>query len=580
MAKAVKPTSYTVRYPRRMAGKPLLYISSASASLGDALLGYSQGITAAFQVQPSFIHRIYGKTVSIKQIRHDKTGIHPVQPAILIACLSITALFAALVSAYVSDRLGRRTAIRIGAVIYLIASAIQMSAPNFTALIAGRSIQGLGAGILSTVVPVYQVEIAPAGARGMLAGIEALCMNAGYAVAAWVGYAFFMDSHAEHAWRGPFAVQAAVSLVLFIWTFFLPESPRWLIQHGFETEGLWTLADLHARGDVTDEGVNHTYYAIVDTLKMGARVGDGVGAVAPWTALRNYPRRTTIGLTSRMFAQLNGINALLHFLPEHLAQAGFRIPQALFFTGCCSLFYSLGTLPAILFIDKLGRRRFLIVGSVALACSLALIGCLQLYVDRMLAFLGGAQGVFIGMCVYLFFFGATWGPVPWLLSAELFPLRMRAKGMAITTASDWFFECVVGLVTPPLFDVLHGAYYFLLAGACVFSGLYVWLVYVETSGQPLEAIGGMFGDAMPPPWKLEQEDAVLQITAMYSAAGTSQVTLHPATAPSTAGTSQVTLAPPTADALHPVTADAQIKQPSSTGTARDLDTDTTTDKDA
>ncbi|KAJ7905909.1 general substrate transporter [Mycena leptocephala] len=515
MARAIRPKTYTIRYPRKMAGKPLIYISSASASLGDALLGYSQGITAAFQVQPSFIHSIYGKAVTSKQIKHATTGIHPVQPAILIASLSVTALFTALVSAYASDCLGRRTSIRIGAILYLIASAIQMIAPNLTTLIVGRSIQGLGAGLLSTVVPVFQVEIAPAGARGMLAGIEALCMNAGYAVSAWVAYAFFMDTDAGHSWRGPFAVQAAVSLVLLIWTFFLPESPRWLIQNGFKTEGLWTLADLHARGDVTDEGVNHTYYAIVDTLEMEERTGDGAGTAAPWSALfRNYPRRTLIGLTARMFAQLNGINAILHFLPEHLAQAGFSIPHALFFAGCCSLLYSLGTLPAILFIDKLGRRRFLIVGSIALACSLTLVGCLQLYVDRwpwMLAYLGGARGVFVGMCMYLFCFGATWGPVPWLLSAELFPLRMRARGMSITTASDWFFECAVGLVTPPLFNALSGAYYLLLAGACVLSGLAVWLAYVETSGQPLEAIGGVFGDAMPPPQKLEQEDAVLKV---------------------------------------------------------------------
>ncbi|KAF7356107.1 General substrate transporter [Mycena venus] len=568
MARALKPATYTIRYPRKMAGKPLLYISSASASLGDALLGYSQGITAAFQVQRSFIHRIYGKNVTYKQIKHDTTGVHALRPAILIACLSVTALFAALASAYASDGLGRRTSIRIGAILYLIASAIQMSAPNLTTLIVGRSIQGLGAGILSTTVSVYQVEIAPAGARGMLVGIEALCMNAGYAAAAWVGYAFYMDARAEHAWRGPFAVQAAVSLVLFLWTFFLPESPRWLIQNGFKTEGLWTLADLHARGDVTDEGVNHTYHAIVDTLEMDEKTGDG----ARWSAL---PRALPAPHAHR----------------SHRAHAGFSIPHALFFAGCCSLLYSLGTLPAILFIDKLGRRRFLIVGSIALACCLVLIGCMQLYVDhwpRMLAYLTGARGVFIGMGMYLFFFGATWGPVPWLLSAELFPLRMRARGMSITTASDWFFECVVGVATPPLFGVLSGAYYFLLAGACILSGLAVWLVYVETGGQPLEAIGGMFGDAMPhPPRALEQEDAVQQvllrrrsvrgrstvsmtsslISALASSTGTSsQITLHP-TAPSTAGSSQ--------DTLHPTAthSDTQAKQLLGTDTDMDMDKD-------
>ncbi|KAJ7939290.1 hypothetical protein B0H13DRAFT_2301051 [Mycena leptocephala] len=267
MARALKPTTYTIRYPRKMTGNPLLYISSASASLGDALLGYSQGITAAFRVQRSFIHRIYGKKVTYKQIKHDRTGVRGLQPALLIGCLSVTALFSALASAYASDFLGRRASIRIGAIL------------------ADSPSSGPGAGILSTTVPVYQVEIAPAGARGMLVGIEALCMNAGYAASAWVGYAFYMDAHAEHAWRGPFGVQATVSLVLFIWTFFLPESLRWLIQNGFYAEGLWTLADLHARRDVTDEGVTHTYDAIVQMLEMEEKEKrgnrDGDGAVAP-----------------------------------------------------------------------------------------------------------------------------------------------------------------------------------------------------------------------------------------------------------------------------------------------------------
>ncbi|KAJ7853327.1 general substrate transporter [Mycena olivaceomarginata] len=513
MARALKPTTYTIRYRRKMPGNTLLYVSSASASLGDALLGYSQGITAAFQIQPAFIHRIYGKHVTYKQIMHATTGVQALQPAILIASLSVTAIFAALASAYISDGLGRRTAIRIGAMLYLIASAIQMIAPDLPILIVGRSIQGLGAGILSTTVPVFQVEIAPAGARGMLVGLEALCMNAGYAAAAWVGL--------------------AISLVLIVWTFFLPESPRWLIQNGFTTEGLWTLADLHAHGDVTDEGVNQTYYAIVDTLEMekekagGRRVRRAPALPAPHT---HRAHRAHVRTAQR-------INAVLHFLPEHLAEAGFRVHRALFFAGCCSLLYSLGTLPAILFIDKLGpaalphrRQR----GT-------------RLYVDhwpRMLAYLGGARGVFIGMGMYLFFFGATWGPVPWLLSAELYPLRMRAKGMSINAASDWFFECVVGVATPPLFSLFGGGYYLLLAGACMLSGVAVWLAYVETGGRPLEAVGGIFGDGCVPPRKLELEDAVLQCAAVASAS-----TRRPLAAPARRGPSQATLhfAAPEAD---------------------------------
>ncbi|KAJ7486560.1 general substrate transporter [Mycena latifolia] len=534
-ANAIRPTTYTVRYPRRMAGKPLLYISSASASLGDALLGYSQGITAAFQVQPSFIERIYGVKVTAKQIKKGTTGIDPVLPAIMIASLSITALFSALGSAYASDFLGRRITIRIGAVLYLIASCIQMIAPNFSTLVAGRAIQGLGAGMLSTTVPVFQVEIAPADARGALTGLEALCMNAGYAASSWVGYAFFTNAEGEHAWRGPYGVQAAISLLLFLASFLIPESPRWLVQHGFTTEGLWTLADLHAAGDVTDAGANHTYYAIADTLALERR--------AAWRDLpKHLPRRTLIGVLARTLAQLNGIGAILHFLPERLAQAGFAAPRALFYAGCCALLYTLGPLPAILFVDRVGRRRFLLAGSALLFLALSLVGCLQLFVDRfprLLPHLGGAAGIALGTALYLFVFGATWGPVPWLLSAELYPCRLRARGMALTAAADWLAEGAAALAAPPLFRVLGGGYYLLLGGACAVSG-------VVTGGQPLEAIGGVFGDAQPPPpRRIEQEDRVLdvrrrrvrgrsavsitsQLTAVTSTGGTSQISLSTA----------------------------------------------------
>ncbi|KAJ6600960.1 general substrate transporter [Mycena vulgaris] len=536
IARALKPTTYTVRYPRRMAGKPLLYISSASASLGDALLGYSQGITAVFQIQPSFIQCIYGVTVTSEQIKNGTTGIDPRLPAIMDVCLSIAALFSALGSAYASDHLGRRISIRVGAVLYLIASCIQMIAPNFATLVVGRSIQGLGAGILSTTVPVFQVEIAPADARGALAGLEAFCMNAGYAASAWVGYAFFAHAAGEHTWRGPYGVQATAALALILLSFVLPESPRWLVQNGFKSEGLWTLADLHAGGDVTDARVNHTYYAIVDALEMEGRV-------ARWRDFRAIPRRTLIGLLARMLAQLNGIGPVLHALPEHLAQAGLAAPRALLAAGCCAILYSLGPLPAILFIDRLGRRRFLLAGSIALALTLVATGTLELLSTRVPQ-LGGARAVGAGLGAYLFFFGATWGPVPWLLSAELFPFRMRARGMALTSAADWLVDGAVGLAAPPLFAVLGAAhFYFLLAGACVLSGCVVWAVFVETGGQPLEAIGGVFGDAMPPARRIEQEDEVLKLTAVASVAGTSVGSRAGTSLGSRAGTSQVTLHP-------------------------------------
>lgn len=183
---------------------------------------------------------------------------------------------------------------------------------NLATLIAGRAIQGVGVGVLAMTVPVFQIEISPPHARGLFISIEYLCLNTGYLASAWVGYAFYFKSPSEISWRGPFIVQAALALLLFFWSFILPETPRWLIQNGFEAEGLWTLADLHGAGDVTHSDITASFHTMIDTIAFENKE---MRTEATWKELfTQYARRTIIGITSQMFAQLNGINAILHFL--------------------------------------------------------------------------------------------------------------------------------------------------------------------------------------------------------------------------------------------------------------------------
>jgi hypothetical protein len=99
-----------------------------------------------------------------------------------------------------------------------------------------------------------------------------------------------------------------------------------------------------------------------------------------------------------------------------------------------------------------------------------------------------------GVCLYLFFFGATWGPGPWLLGAEIFPLRARAKGMSLSTGTNWLFNFIVAFITPPLFNAINAGYYFVLVGFCIISLVVVWFVYPETAHHTLEDLGEVFGD--------------------------------------------------------------------------------------
>lgn len=326
--------------------------------------------------------------------------------AIAVSCLNITAFFASFLSAYLCDILGRRMSVRIGAIMYLIAAFIQIFAPNLATLVAGRSIQGIGVGILSMTVPVLQCEIAPGHARGLFVCIEYICLNLGYAVSAWVGYAFFFAMPSEIAWRGPYIVQAGLASILVVWTFILPETPRWLVANGFEKEGLCALADLHGAGDVTDPNIIETYGEIVAAVEYERHLGQ-----ATWRQIFfQYTRRSIVGITCQMFAQLNGINAILYFLPSNLSRAGFSVSRSLLYSGACALVYCSGTIPAMFLIDSWGRRTILLIGSIALAISLSIVGGLQYHSDTLplgLARIPTADGLFFGVCLYLFFFGAT-----------------------------------------------------------------------------------------------------------------------------------------------------------------------------
>jgi len=126
---------------------------------------------------------------------------------------------------------------------------------------------------------------------------------------------------------------------------------------------------------------------------------------------KQYTHRVFIGITCQVFAQFNGINAILYFLPQNLGRAGFTIPRALLYSGACALVYCAGTVPTMFLIDKWGRRAFLLAGSSSLAIALAVIGGLQ-YHSNSLPFgsarIPSADGIFGAVCVYLFFYGATW----------------------------------------------------------------------------------------------------------------------------------------------------------------------------
>lgn len=155
-----------------------------------------------------------------------------------------------------------------------------------------------------------------------------------------------------------------------------------------------------------------------------------------------YRKRTIVGITAQMFAQLNGINVISFYLPSSLAAAGFPNRKSLLFTAANAVIYTAATVPVWWLADRWGRRPLLITGGIAMAVALSIM-CVFNEANGLSANMR-ANGIYSFVVIYNALYGATWGPMPWLLPAEIFPLRVRSKGMALATCSNWYACIAVG----------------------------------------------------------------------------------------------------------------------------------------
>ncbi|KAH8204156.1 hypothetical protein TruAng_001708 [Truncatella angustata] len=480
----LKPKIIHHRYPFR--GKALLWMTCAFGSLGDALFGYDQGIVSGLLVNPIFISRFFSDYGGADGTSHN---IHPAVTGILVACLQVTAAIGSLIAGRLGDMIGRKKCVRIGAFIYVATAFIQAFAPGFKTFVAGRSLQGLGVGFLSMTVPVIQTEIAAPHRRGLMVGIEYTFLIGGYALSTWVDFGFYHLVPQNESWQGPYFIQMGLAFILFSMSFFLPETPRWLARNGFTKECAQTVADLHTPdGNTEAQHVQQVVLEIMEAVRYEASLGEST-----WREMfTRYRKRTLVGITAQAFAQLNGINVISFYLPTTLAAAGLSDSKSLLYTAANSIPYVSATILTWWLADRWGRKPLLILGGISMAIALTIV-CV--FTEAHIADVNlRAHGIYAFVVIYNAIYGFTWGPIPWLLPAEIFPLRARSKGMALATTSNWIFNFVIGMSAPSAFAGIGGYYYVVIAGFCLFSAGLTYFYYVETAHHTLEEIALAFGD--------------------------------------------------------------------------------------
>ncbi|KAK0456686.1 general substrate transporter [Armillaria borealis] len=433
-------TTVQARPRNRLVGQPLLYAISIFASLGVFLFGYDQGVMSGVITGPHF--------------RKFFNNPDAVEIGTMVAVLEVGAFITSVAAGKIGDLMGRKGTLFVGAIVFTIGGAIQTFTTGFWVMIVGRVISGFGVGLLS----------------GALACMEFTGNIIGYSSSVWVDYfCSYIDS--DLSWRIPLFMQCVIGGILAAGCLAMPESPRWLIDTDQDDEGMRVIADLHG-GNLQNHVAIAEFQEIKDKVMEERASGEARSYAVMW---RRYKRRVLLAMSSQAFAQLVSIHLISYY-----AQAGWIGRDAILMTGINSIVYVLSTLPPWYLVDRWGRRAILLSGAVVMAIALGATGW-WMYVDVPQT----ANAVVI--CA----FGYSWGPLPWLYPPEIMPLTIRAKGVSLSTSTNWAFNFLVGETTPFLQEYIGWRLYPMHGFYCVCSFI---LVYPETKGIPLEEMDVVFGE--------------------------------------------------------------------------------------
>ncbi|KAJ5662691.1 hypothetical protein N7462_011617 [Penicillium macrosclerotiorum] len=478
---------------------PFVLMCAACSTLGGLIFGYDQGVVSVILVMDQFLDEF-------PRVGGSGAGFWK---GLLTAMIELGALLGALNQGWIADKISRRYSILVAVAIFTIGSVLQTAAMDYAMLTIARLIGGVGIGMLSMVAPLYISEISPPECRGTLLVLEEFCIVLGIVIAYWITYGTrYMAG--EWSWRLPFLLQMIPGFILAAGVYALPFSPRWLASKGRNEESLQSLSKLRNL-PTTDRRVRQEYMDILAEVRFHQQMnaekhpnlqGGGLKneillELASWADCFKTGcwRRTHIGTMIMFFQQFVGINALIYYSPSLFGTMGFDTEMQLVMSGVLNVLQLVGVTTSIWTMDTLGRRKLLLGGSVLMAVSHIIIAILVgLYSSNWAAHQtqGWVSAAFL--LFYMIAFGGSWGPVPWALPSEIFPSSLRAKGVAISTCSNWLNNFIIGLITPPLVENTgYGAYVF-FAVFCLLSGVWTFFFVPETKGRTLEQMDHVFKD--------------------------------------------------------------------------------------
>ncbi|CCA68995.1 probable monosaccharide transporter [Serendipita indica DSM 11827] len=464
---------------------------SCFAAFGGILFGYDTGVISGVK-EMKFWLQTFGYP------KNDGSGDYTISTpdeSLIVSILSLGTFFGALLAAPMGDFLGRRFGVVGACLIFSAGVAMQTGATAVPLFVAGRVFAGLGVGMVSCLVPMYQAESSPKWIRGAVVSCYQWAITIGILLSGCVNQAT-KDRNDYSSFRIPIAIQFVWAGILAIGMFLLPESPRWLIKKHREEDAARALGRLLS-APPTDPDVRVEIEDIKANLRMEEEIGQSSYADCFKMGPNKVLLRTLTGIFLQAWQQLTGVNFIFYYGTTFFKNSGIANPFMI--TIATNVVNVVMTIPAFWAVDHIGRRRLLLIGAAGmLVCEylIAIIG-VTISVENQ----AGQKVLVAFVCIYIAFFASTWGPVAWVVTSEIFPLAIRAKGMSMSTASNWLWNFGIGYATPYMVNAEYGnlqaRVFFVWGSTCLGCLVFTYFCIMETKGLSLEQIDILYQNTTP-----------------------------------------------------------------------------------
>ena len=424
--------------------------SALVAALGGMLFGFDTAVIA-------------GATTALKEIYQ----LTDIMLGITVSAALWGTVLGSIVAGAPSDRFGRKASLQALAVLYVVTAVGCAIAWDWYSFLFFRFLGGLAIGGSSVIGPMYIAEIAPAAKRGKLVGMFQFNIVAGILVAYFSNYVIGLIGLGATEWRWKLGVAALPALLFYVTLHGIPQSPRWLVRRGQNAQAREILAR------IGEPGPDREVADIVASLQ-----GESHTANEPlFQAKYRFP--IVLAILIGVFNQFSGINAILYYANDIFERAGFSKDSGALQTVAIGFSNLIFTLVAMTVIDRLGRKKLLLIGAAGTAVCLA--GVTAIFAS------GKGEGLLVWLLVgYIGFFAFSQGAVIWVYLSEVFPNLVRAKGQSLGSFTHWIMNALISAVFPTLAAMSRPAPFAVFTAITVVQFFVVLLVFPETARITLE----------------------------------------------------------------------------------------------